>query len=213
MTLMFVLSPNPLPLMGSDLSLLTALECLRRLLVTGSDTIVTVLGMTSVVSTLSHWLGLVFQLVLAAEHEEDKSVASVSAVLFFVLALQTGLTGMESEKRFQQILKNLCLLLTAILHFVHSTVQPVLMSISASRSNNKSSHVRVRALFNVNIINIKCSMFQALSICLFLVLAPTSMIFLLWHHFNMGTWLLAVTAFCIEVDVYSLYSMTLPLHS
>ena len=39
------------------------------------------------------------QVVLAAEHEEDKSVASVSAVLFFVLALQTGLTGMESEKR------------------------------------------------------------------------------------------------------------------
>ena len=81
--------------------------------------------------------------VLAAEHEDDKSVASVSAVLFFVLALQTGLTGMESEKRFQQICKNLCLLVTAILHFVHSTVQPVLMSISASRSNNRSSHIRV----------------------------------------------------------------------
>ena len=51
---------------------------------------------------------------------------------------------MESEKRFQQICKNLCLLLTAILHFVHTMVQPVLMSISASRNTNKSSHVRVR---------------------------------------------------------------------
>jgi len=181
MTLLFIMSPAPM--MGADISLVTGLECIKRLLVTGSDTVVTVLGMTSVVSTLSHWLGLVFQLVLAAEHEDDKSVASVSAVLFFVLALQTGLTGMESEKRFQQICKNLCLLVTAILHFVHSTVQPVLMSISASRSNNRSSHIR------------------ALSICLFLILAPTSMIFILWHHFNMGTWLLAVTAFCIEVVV------------
>ena len=50
---------------------------------------------------------------------------------------------MESEKRFQQICKNLCLLLTAILHFVHTMVQPVLMSISASRNTKKSSHVRV----------------------------------------------------------------------
>ena len=50
--------------------------------------------------SLSSPLELTFlQVVLAAEHEEDKSVASVSAVLFFVLALQTGLTGMESEKR------------------------------------------------------------------------------------------------------------------
>merc|ERR1719411_593445 len=111
--------------------------------------------MTSLVSTLSHWVGFVFHLVLSAESEEDKSVASVSAVLFFVLALQTGLTGMEAEKRFQQICKNLCLLLTAILHFVHSMVQPVLMQISASRTNNKSSHIR------------------ALSICLFLILGPT----------------------------------------
>ena len=87
--------------------------------VSGSDTVVAVLGLTSLVSSLSHWAGLLFQLSLGTETDEDKSVASVSAVLFFVLALQTGLTGMESEKRFQQICKNLCLLLTAILHFVH----------------------------------------------------------------------------------------------
>ena len=56
---MFIMSPSPI--MGGDISLVTALACLKRLLVSGSDTIVTVLGMTSVVSTLSHWLGLVFQ--------------------------------------------------------------------------------------------------------------------------------------------------------
>ena len=100
------------------------------------------------------------QIILKTEDDEEKSVASVSAVLFFVLALQTGLTGMEGEKRFQQVLtnrdvlysylisnfqicKNLCLLLTAVLHFIHSMVQPVLMSLSASRSSNRASHIRV----------------------------------------------------------------------
>ena len=144
----------------------------------GSETVISVLGMTSIVSSLSHWFGVVFQvlettiflignrlptpsqIILKTEDDEEKSVASVSAVLFFVLALQTGLTGMEGEKRFQQVLtnrdvlsaylisifqicKNLCLLLTAVLHFIHSMVQPVLMSLSASRSSNRASHIRV----------------------------------------------------------------------
>jgi len=181
MSLMLVIKQ---PTVSWDTSnMVAAFECTKQLVIQGSDTIVTVLGMTSVVSTLSHWLGLMFQILLAADHEEDKSVASVSAVLFFVLALQTGLTGMNSEKRFHQICKNLCLLLTAILHFVHSMVQPVLMSISASRNNNRSSHIR------------------ALSICLFLLMSPTLLVLVLWQYFNVGTWLLAVTAFCIEVVV------------
>ena len=82
-SVMFLLHQTPLP--DTALSPGTALAAVKGVLVTGSETIVTVLGMTSVVSTLSHWLGAVFQAVLAAEAEEDKSVASVSAVLFFVL--------------------------------------------------------------------------------------------------------------------------------
>ena len=119
------------------------LDVMKTALVTGSETLVSVLGMTSVISSISHWLGLMFQMMISSECEEEKSVASVSAVLFFVLALQTGLTGMESEKRFHQICKNLCLLLTAILHFVHTMVQPVLHRLSASRNTKKSSHLRV----------------------------------------------------------------------
>lgn len=183
--LLFVHQPvNPVVSMAS------LFNCVKAVLTRGSETIISVLGMTSIVSSLSHWLGVIFQLVLKTEDDEDKSVASVSAVLFFVLALQTGLTGMESEKRFYQICKNLCLLLTAILHFIHTMVQPVLMSLSASRSSNKYSHLR------------------ALSICLFLVVAPTILVYALWIHFKAGTWLLAVTAFCIEVVVKVFVTIT-----
>jgi len=128
------------------ISMNSLFTCVKAVLIRGSETVISVLGMTSIVSSLSHWFGVFFQIVLKTEDDEEKSVASVSAVLFFVLALQTGLTGMESEKRFHQICKNLCLLLTAILHFIHSMVQPVLMSLSASRSSNKSSHLRVNNL-------------------------------------------------------------------
>ena len=59
----------------------------------GCETLLAVLGMTSIVSTACHYVGVFFQLLLRHDdNDEEKSVASVSAVLFFVLALQTGLT-------------------------------------------------------------------------------------------------------------------------
>jgi len=181
MLLLLLLPPS------STLSLVQSLSGLlslcKSVLVRGSETVMSVLGMTSIVATLSHWFGAVFQAILKTEDDDEKSVASVSAVLFFVLALQTGLTGMDSEKRFHQICKNLCLLLTAILHFIHSMVQPVLYTLSASRNGNKSIHIR------------------ALLICVFLVVSPAALLYFLWQSFTVGTWLLAVTAFCIEVVV------------
>ena len=69
------------PLLDTVLSPATALAAVKGVLVTGSETIGAVLGLTSVVSTLSHRLGA----VLAAEAEENKSVVSVPAVLFFMM--------------------------------------------------------------------------------------------------------------------------------
>ena len=51
--------------------------------------------------------------------------------------------------------------------------------------------------------------FQALSICLFLVLAPSILVYTLWLNFKAGTWLLAVTAFCIEVVVKVFVTITI----
>ena len=85
--------------------------------------------------------------------------------------------------RFARLCKNLCLLLTALFHFIHNMVSPVLMSLSASHNYNSRKHVR------------------ALFICAFLVFAPIMLMLYLWQTFAVGTWLLAVSAFCIEVIV------------
>ena len=44
-------------------------------------------------SKVCHYVGSFFHYLLAnsTENEEEKSVASVSAILFFILALQTGI--------------------------------------------------------------------------------------------------------------------------
>jgi hypothetical protein len=68
-------------------------------------------------------------MILQSEDDEEKSVASVSAILFFVLALQTGVTSLDGEKRFHQLCKNLCLLLTGkYLHRNKIEGRPVVFS-------------------------------------------------------------------------------------
>lgn len=155
----------------------------RELLVRGCETLVAVLGMTSVLSSISHQIGCLMQAFLAVEDPEDRSIGTVSAILFFILALQTGLTGMEPEKRFHRLYRNLWLLFTAILHFIHNMVSPLLFSLSASRNMSLAKHSR------------------ALLVCLFLIVFPTWFLYFLWTNNPVSTWLLAVSAFSIEVVI------------
>lgn len=155
----------------------------KYLLVRGCETVIAVLGMTSVLSGISHQIGCMMQAFLALEDPEDRSIGTVSAILFFILALQNGLTSMEPEKRFLRLYRNFCLLFTAILHFIHSMVSPLLFSLSASRNMSLNRHCR------------------ALIVCVFLFLSPYLFLNYLWTHHSLSTWLLAVSAFSIEVIV------------
>lgn len=161
----------------------------KKLLVQGCDTVVAVLGMTSMVASVAHYLSCGIQQFLMAEDDDEKSFGTVSAILFFILALQTGLTGLEPEKRFVRLYRNFCLLFTAILHFIHNMVNPLLMSLSASRNRSINHHGR------------------ALLVCAFLVAFPCWFLTYLWRTHNVSTWLLAVSAFCIEVAIKVIISL------
>lgn len=178
---------------GIKVSTLLAVQSLasmaKSLLVTGCETITAVLGMTSVISFFCHYIGNFFQWILLTDEEEDKSIGTVSAILFYILALQTGLTSLNPEKRFIRLCRNFCLLFTALLHFLHNIVNPMLMSLSAS--HNPSTHRHVRAL----------------GVCAFLIVFPISLLVYLWSQHTISTWLLAVSAFSIEVIVKVIVSL------
>jgi len=156
----------------------------QKLLVDGCETLTAVLGMTSIISVICNYIGRGFQwYLLSYDNDEEKSLGTVSAVLFYILALQTGLTSLTPDKRFVRLCRNLCLLVTALLHFLHNIVSPILMSLSAARNPSKKRHIR------------------ALSVCLFLIIAPVSLLTFLWSRHSPSTWLLAVTAFSVEVII------------
>ena len=75
----------------------------------------------------------------------------------------------------------MCLLLTAILHFIHGMTDPVLMSLSASHVSSFRRH------------------FPVLLVSLALFILPVALSYALWHHYALNTWLFAVTAFCVEL--------------
>lgn len=114
---------------------------------------------------------------------EDRSLGKISAVLFFVLALQTGLTEISAELRFIRLYRNLCLLLTANLYIIHGMVNPLLFTLSASKNRSLNRHAR------------------PLIVCLLLMIFPTWFLVFLWKNNQMSTWLLAVSTFCVEIVI------------
>jgi E3 ubiquitin-protein ligase RNF139 len=175
--------------MSPEAEALSFMFTFQKLLISGCETLIALLGMTSIISFICHYIGVLFQMFLMAEEDDDKSIGTVSAILFYILSLQTGLTTLQPDKRFVRLCRNLCLLLTALLHFLHNMVSPILMSLSASHNPSRKRHTR------------------ALLVCAFLVLAPVALLIILWSRHQPSTWLLAVSVFSIEVIVKVLVSL------
>lgn len=161
-----------------------------NLIISGCDSTLTVMGMSAVISSIAHYLGLGILSFIGSTEEEDKRLGFVAPVLFFILALQTGLSGLKPEERLVRLSRNMCLLLTAILHFVHGMTDPVLMSLSASHVSSFRRHFPVLLV----------------STCLFVL--PIFLSYLLWHYYALNTWLFAVTAFCVELCLKVIVSLT-----
>ncbi|XP_018417733.1 PREDICTED: E3 ubiquitin-protein ligase RNF139 [Nanorana parkeri] len=165
-------------------------ELVCNLIISGCDSTLTVLGMSAVISSIAHYLGLGILSFIGSTEEEDKRLGFVAPVLFFILALQTGLSGLQPEERLVRLCRNMCLLLTAILHFIHGMTDPVLMSLSASHVSSFRRH------------------FPVLLVSAFLFVLPVLLSCVLWHFYVLNTWLFAVTAFCIELCLKVIVSLT-----
>ncbi|XP_061615275.1 E3 ubiquitin-protein ligase RNF139 [Phyllopteryx taeniolatus] len=161
-----------------------------NLIISGCDSTLTVLGMSAVISSAAHYLGLSILTFIGSTEEEDKRLGFVAPVLFFILALQTGLSSLDPEERLVRLSRNMCLLLTAILHFIQGMTDPVLMSLSASHVSSFRRH------------------FPVLLVSAALFVLPVVLSHALWHHYALNTWLFAVTAFCVELCLKVLVSLT-----
>lgn len=157
---------------------------IKQLSIAGCETIICVSGMSSILCSILNKLGqLIQKFLIAIDDGEDRNLGKISAILFFVLALQTGLTEISAELRFVRLYRNLCLLLTANLYIIHSMVNPLLLTLSASKNRSLNRHAR------------------PLIVCFLLMIFPSWFLYFLWKHNQLSTWLLAVSTFCIEIVI------------
>uniref|UniRef100_A0A2C9KEX8 RING-type domain-containing protein n=1 Tax=Biomphalaria glabrata TaxID=6526 RepID=A0A2C9KEX8_BIOGL len=164
---------------------LLALEVLHNM----CETILSVMSMASIISVISGWcLRLIYHIVGAYDEEESLQPA-VSGFLFVLLAMQTGITSITNEARLQLLFQNCVLLLVANQHFIQTVAADLLLKASSEDVVVKK-HVR-----------------PMLPYLLFFSF-PFIVVLRLWQYPFRLSWLLAISAFSLELIIKSIMSLS-----
>ena len=130
---------------------------------------------------------------VANEANDFASVGDVSAILFFLLCVQSGMSSLKGEQRVEKFLKNYSLLFIAILHYFHTSLDAQLMTLVASSKPEWNSERHLRLL----------------GVCVVMIVLPVCILATMFGNFSMSTWLLAASAFNVELVVKMTVSLSI----
>lgn len=149
-----------------------------------TDSLTSSFAVGSAISVVGYYAGVgVHNFVGGNDIMQGETLGTMSAVLFCLLAIQTGLSGLPPLKRIGRLYRNSFLLVSAVLHFFLDVVHPVLMTISPQ------SHIPLRKHF--------CP----LLICVILLVLPSCLCYWLVTTKPVSTWMVALVAFNFELVV------------
>ena len=115
------------------------------------------------------------------------NVGDVAAILFFLMSVQTGLSYLNGRQRVEKFLKNYLLLFVAVLHFLHNGIDQRLMSQNAASRLNR----------------------RLVAVCSAFVVTPVVILCAVWRYTSVSTWLMAATAFNVDLIVKTIISLAL----
>eukprot|EP00102_Acyrthosiphon_pisum_P026006 XP_016663216.1 PREDICTED: protein TRC8 homolog [Acyrthosiphon pisum] len=165
----------------------TLFGVVKNVLIKGCDTFTAVLGMTSFVSYFCHYIGAFFQWMLLIKNVDDKNIGIISAVFFYILALQTGLPCLEEH--FISFYHDFYLLSASYLYYIHYVVNPSLMSLSVSYNPSLKRHIEALLVGGNSIV------------------VSITILNYLWSLYSVSIWLLAVSFFNIQITIQLLESL------
>ncbi|CAF4485844.1 unnamed protein product [Rotaria sp. Silwood2] len=142
--------------------------------------------------------------------------------MFFLLLFQSNLTRLDLDRRHVPLLKAFSILVIALFHFLHTILEPELLKVAMQTmtlkmafdqtddytqddDENNKKNSKLNLYFSRKILRsfYHRHVYTCLSILCFLILYIT----FLWHITTFSTWLLAVTAFSLELIVRLLASL------
>lgn len=157
--------------------------------------------------------------------ENVEQIGTVIGVMFFLLLFQWNITQLDLHRRHIPLLKALCLILVALFHFLHTILEPQLLQVAMQTmttniafeqiernrfvKNEKSKFLHYHFVLFRSFSRIVLHSFHHRHVytCLFLLILLSFYIILLWNVTHISTWLLAITAFLIELIVRLLASL------
>ena len=160
--------------------------------------------------------------------EDVEQIGTLVGVMFFLLLFQSNITRLDLDRRHVPLLKAFSLLLIALLHFLHTILEPQLLKVAMqtmttrmafynmSESNNEpdqnttneQDENQEHSHSSQDLPSIVHSFHHRhVYTCFGILCILLVYILLLWRLTTFSTWLLAVTAFSLELIVRILASL------
>ncbi|CAF2056268.1 unnamed protein product [Rotaria magnacalcarata] len=192
------------------------------LLYYGTETTFTLISLACLVSygmkIISHCL---FRR-LCLWSDDVEQIGAVFGIMFFLLLFQSNLTRLDLNRRHIPLLKAFSLIIIALFHLLHTILEPELLKVAMQMMTVKMAFDQTDEYSEENMENNKKRsmlklyfsrkffrsfhhrhIYTCLSI-LFIIISYTTV---LWNLTSISTWLLAVTAFSLELIVRLLASL------
>ena len=181
-----------------------------------TNNIISIFSVTSVLSFLFYNLALLLrkwlypQLQLVNNNNNNNNnnndvdndlldIGEITTVLFLILSVQSSITQLYGIDRLKKLIKNMLLLLIALLHFLHRILDQQLMQLSATTSYKQMSKKINES--DIQAIILKKRHFRTLFLSILLIIIPVFLLIILWINCNVSTWLLAATSFNLELFI------------
>ncbi|KAL4135689.1 hypothetical protein QTP88_007285 [Uroleucon formosanum] len=176
-------------LTNTEIKNLTLFETVKYLLITGCDTWVVVLGMTSIISYFCNNIAAFFRWVLLTDKEDDLDCGVIPAIMFLILTIQTGLTDLDPENRFIKLYEIVHIVCISIQDYIYNMVDKLLTYLNVSLNRSINRHLR------------------ALLVCGFLIVLSVTILYLVLSYHSVSHWLLAVAVLNIITIMRILVSL------
>lgn len=159
-----------------------SLDMFQCLVAKLTDSLLSIFAVSAMMYVPLYYFEIFVHMVVSGiDANQASSLSIISAVLFCLLSIQTGLSGLPARKRLVRLVRNMWLLFSAVLHSVHELVSPVLIRISTQVNIPMKAHIR------------------PLFVLFILFVLPFMTFWWLLKTEIFSTFMVAVLAFCIEL--------------
>ncbi|CAF3774997.1 unnamed protein product [Rotaria sordida] len=148
--------------------------------------------------------------------EDVEQIGTIIGIMFFLLLFQSNLTRLDLDRRHIPLLKAFSIIIIALFHFLHTILEPELLKVAMQtmtikmafdqtddyiEDDDENNKIKSKLTLDFSRKILRSFHHQHVYTCLSILFFLILYIIFLWKITTFSTWLLAVTAFSLELIV------------